>query len=156
MEIYQLLANNLQEVTCKIDNDLSYGIAGLSGSGKSTFCSTVADESIKRVVTLLPKSEYRFLFSDKLNSNFSAQDISDMPLVFYLGKSGFASNPRSTVGTHTGVFKEIRNCFAEKFDKTSDFFLLILLLCGVLNVKVAVHRLAKNVVIVEAQDILKK
>lgn len=122
MEIYQLLANNLQEVTCKIDNDLSYGIAGLSGSGKSTFCSTVADESIKRVVTLLPKSEYRFLFSDKLNSNFSAQDISDMPLVFYLGKSGFASNPRSTVGTHTGVFKEIRNCFAEKFDKTSDFF----------------------------------
>lgn len=122
MEICQLVANNLQEVTCKIDHDLSYGIAGLSGSGKSTFCSAVADESMKRVVTLLPKSEYRFLFSDKLKSNFSAQDISNMPLVFYLGKSGFGSNPRSTVGTHTGVFKEIRNCFAEKFDKTSDFF----------------------------------
>lgn len=122
MEINQLLANNLQEITCKLDNDLSYGIAGLSGSGKSTFCSAIADEAIKRVVTLLPKSEYRFLFSDKLNSNFSAQDISHMPLVFYLGKSGFASNPRSTVGTHTGVFKEIRNCFAKKFDKTSDFF----------------------------------
>lgn len=122
MEIRGLVANNLKEVTCEIDNDTSYGIAGLSGSGKSTFCSTIADESLRRVVTLLPKSEYRFLFSDKLKSNFSAQNISGMPLVFYLGKTGCMSNPRSTVGTHTGVFKEIRNCFAKKYDKTSDFF----------------------------------
>ncbi len=122
MEVNNLLANNLKGVSCKLNNELSYGIAGLSGSGKSTFCSEIADESLRRVVTLLPKSEYRFLFSDKLRSNFSAQDIKDMPLVFYLGKSGFASNPRSTVGTHTGVFKEIRKCFAGKFGKTSDYF----------------------------------
>ena len=68
MIIKNLRANNLHEVSCEILQNESIGIAGLSGSGKSTFCSTIADESLKRIVTLLPKSEYRFLFSDKVQA----------------------------------------------------------------------------------------
>ena len=66
MKINKLIANNLKQVTCQIEKDSSLGIVGLSGSGKSTFCLTIADETLKRIVTLLPKSEYRFLFSEKL------------------------------------------------------------------------------------------
>ncbi len=122
MKVNNLLANNIKCISCDVPTNISIGIGGLSGSGKSTFCSSIAEESLKRVVTLLPKSEYRFLFGDKIVSNYSAQRIEDMPLVFYLGKSGFASNPRSTVGTHTGIFKEIRQRFADEFGLASEYF----------------------------------
>lgn len=122
MKIKRLIANNISELSLEIGDDFSYGIAGLSGSGKSTLCSVVANEAIKRLATLLPKSEYRFLFGEKLNSNFSAQEIEQLPMVYYLGKSSLVSSPRSTIGTHTGIFKEIRKCFAEEYDKTLEFF----------------------------------
>lgn len=122
MEINRLIANNLNEVTISISNDVSIGIAGLSGSGKSTFCSTIANESMKRIVTLLPKSEYRFLFGNKISSNYSAEFISELPLVFYLGKKSFSSNQRSTIGTHSGIFREIREKFAVSSNKTTEFF----------------------------------
>lgn len=122
MKIYKLVSNNIKEISCNIKDDISIGIGGLSGSGKSSFCSAISNESIKRIVTLLPKSEYRFLFSDKLISNYSAQNISEIPLIFYLGKSNFSSNPRSTLGTHTGIYKEIRDFYATIHKKTSEFF----------------------------------
>lgn len=122
MEINKLIANNLNEISCHIDNNVSIGIAGLSGSGKSTFCSTIANESIKRIATLLPKSEYRFLFGERLTSNYSAEFIANLPLVFYLGKNSSASNPRSTLGTHTGIFRDIREKFAASFNATTEFF----------------------------------
>lgn len=122
MEIFQLKANNLKALETNIPLDKSLGIGGLSGSGKSTFCSAVADESLRRIVTLLPKTEYRFLFGEQVSSNYSASYISGLPLIFYLGKSSFSSNPRSTVGTHTGVFKEVRNNYANIFKISSEFF----------------------------------
>lgn len=69
MEIMNLRANNLKDISCSLTDQHSLGIGGLSGSGKSTFCMAVAQESFRRIVTLLPKSEYRFLFSDQLDSN---------------------------------------------------------------------------------------
>ena len=122
MQIKKLVTNNIKEVSTIISSNESIGIGGLSGSGKSSFCDALYQESIKRVVSLLPKSEYRFLFGEVLHSNFSAQGISELPLIFYLGKSSFSSNPRSTVGTHTGVFKEVRERYAKEYDLNSDFF----------------------------------
>ena len=122
MRIQNLTANNIKKLSCNLTADMSLGIAGLSGSGKSTFCRTISEEATKRVVTLLPKSEYRFLFGDNIISNYTAQTISELPMVFYLGKAGFASNPRSTLGTHTGFFKEIRNKFAQTHGKAAEFF----------------------------------
>lgn len=122
MKISELSVNNINNLSCSIEEDSSIGIGGLSGSGKSTFCTAVYSESIRRIITLLPKSEYRFLFGDCLGSNCSAAKIDEMPLVFYLKKNGFSSNPRSTLGTHSGLYKKIRMQFAEKYDKAPEFF----------------------------------
>ncbi|MBV7506621.1 ATP-binding cassette domain-containing protein [Bacillus sp. sid0103] len=122
MKINQLIANNINKLDASLDEDKSLGIAGLSGSGKTTFCQTIGEESKKRLVSLLPKAEYQYLFSNVMETNFSAIKMEDMPLVLFLGKSSISSNPRSTIGTHTGVFKEIRESLAEKFNLSPEVF----------------------------------
>ncbi|MFD9627220.1 ATP-binding cassette domain-containing protein [Peribacillus muralis] len=122
MKINRLIANNINKLDAQLPGDQSLGIAGLSGSGKTTFCQTIGEESKKRLVSLLPKSEYQYLFSDIMETNFSAIKMEEMPLVLFLGKSSISSNPRSTIGTHTGVFKEIRVCLAEKYNLSPEVF----------------------------------
>ncbi|WP_088041525.1 ATP-binding cassette domain-containing protein [Bacillus sp. EAC] len=122
MKINQLIANNISKLDATLPVDKSLGIAGLSGSGKTTFCQTIGEESKKRLVSLLPKAEYQYLFPNIMETNFSAIKMKEMPLVLFLGKSSISSNPRSTIGTHTGVFKEIRDCLAEKFNLSPEVF----------------------------------
>lgn len=122
MKINQLIANNINRLDTVLQEDQSLGIAGLSGSGKTTFCQTIGEESKKRLVSLLPKAEYQYLFPNIMETNFSAIKMEDMPLVLFLGKSAISSNPRSTIGTHTGVFKEIRVRLAEKFNLSPEVF----------------------------------
>lgn len=122
MKINQLISNNINRLDAALPVDKSLGIAGLSGSGKTTFCQTIGEESKKRLVSLLPKAEYQYLFPDIMETNFSAIKMAEMPLVLFLGKSSISSNPRSTIGTHTGVFKEIRVCMAEKFNLSPEVF----------------------------------
>jgi len=122
MKINKLIANNISKLDATLPVDKSLGIAGLSGSGKTTFCQTIGEESKKRLVSLLPKAEYQYLFPNIMETNFSAIKMEEMPLVLFLGKSSISSNPRSTIGTHTGVFKEIRDCLAEKFNLSPEVF----------------------------------
>ncbi|WP_417897692.1 ATP-binding cassette domain-containing protein [Bacillus haimaensis] len=122
MKINQLIANNINRLNAVLPEDQSLGIAGLSGSGKTTFCQTIGEESKKRLVSLLPKAEYQYLFSNIMETNFSAIKMEEMPLVLFLGRSSISSNPRSTIGTHTGVFKEIRERLAEKFNLSPEVF----------------------------------
>ncbi|MGE7689778.1 ATP-binding cassette domain-containing protein [Lysinibacillus sp. NPDC097214] len=122
MKINQLIANNINRLDVDLPEDQSLGIAGLSGSGKTTFCQAIGEESKKRLVSLLPKAEYQYLFPTIMETNFSAIKMQEMPLVLFLGKSSISANPRSTVGTHTGVFKEIREKLADKFDLSPEVF----------------------------------
>ncbi|WP_028391265.1 ATP-binding cassette domain-containing protein [Bacillus cihuensis] len=122
MKINQLIANNINKLDAALPEDQSLGIAGLSGSGKTTFCQTIGEESKKRLVSLLPKAEYQYLFPNIMETNFSAIKMEEMPLVLFLGRSSISSNPRSTIGTHTGVFKEIREHLAEKFNLSPEVF----------------------------------
>ncbi|MCM3389214.1 ATP-binding cassette domain-containing protein [Ureibacillus chungkukjangi] len=122
MKINQLIANNINRLDAFLPEDQSLGIAGLSGSGKTTFCQTIGEESKKRLVSLLPKAEYQYLFPNIMETNFSAIKMEEMPLVLFLGKSSISSNPRSTIGTHTGVFTEIRTCLAEKYNLSPEVF----------------------------------
>jgi len=122
MKINQLIANNINKLDTELPVDKSLGIAGLSGSGKTTFCQTIGEESKKRLVSLLPKAEYQYLFSNIMETNFSAIKMKEMPLVLFLGKSAISSNPRSTIGTHTGVFKEIRDTLADKYNFSPEVF----------------------------------
>lgn len=69
MEIKNLRLNNINDLSYTIDINSSLSVAGLSGSGKTSFCSTISEESLRRVIKLLPKSEYNFLFPDLLKKN---------------------------------------------------------------------------------------
>jgi len=89
MKINQLIANNIQKLDVSLPTDQSLGIAGLSGSGKTTFCQTIGEESKKRLVSLLPKAEYQYLFPNIMETNFSAIKMEGMPLVLFLGRSSF-------------------------------------------------------------------
>lgn len=122
LKINQLIANNINKLDAVLPVDKSLGIAGLSGSGKTTFCQAIGEESKKRLVSLLPKAEYQYLFPDIMETNFSAIQMEEMPLVLFLGKSSISSNPRSTIGTHTGVFKEIRVTLADKYNLSPEVF----------------------------------
>ncbi|SES10593.1 ATP-binding cassette domain-containing protein [Psychrobacillus sp. OK032] len=122
MKINQLIANNINKLDAALPVDQSLGIAGLSGSGKTTFCQTIGEESKKRLVSLLPKAEYQYLFPNIMETNFSAIKMEEMPLVLFLGRSSISTNPRSTIGTHTGVFTEIREYVAEKFNLSPEVF----------------------------------
>lgn len=122
MKIKQLIANNINRLDAALPEDKSLGIAGLSGSGKTTFSQTIGEESKKRLVSLLPKAEYQYLFPNIMETNFSAIKMEEIPLVLFLGRSSISSNPRSTIGTHTGVFTEIRACIADKFNLSPEVF----------------------------------
>ncbi|MBY7102405.1 MULTISPECIES: ATP-binding cassette domain-containing protein [Bacillus] len=122
MKVNQLIANNINKLDATIPFNKSFGIAGLSGSGKTTFCQTIGEESKKRLVSLLPKAEYQYLFPNIMETNFSAIKMEEMPLVLFLGKSSISSNPRSTIGTHTGVFTAVREKLAEVFNLSPEVF----------------------------------
>lgn len=122
MKIRQLTIHNIKYLNADIPTNTSVGISGWSGSGKSSFCQAVAAEAIKRLVTILPKSQYSFVFPELLKTNFGALQCNNLPCIEYLDNQPATSNARSTVGTHTGLFKEIRNCFAHATGQPSEFF----------------------------------
>lgn len=122
MKIRQLKINNIRGIDADIPTDTSVGISGWSGSGKSSFCQAIAAEAIKRLVTILPKSQYSFVFPDLLKTNFGALQCNNLPCIEFLDNQPATSNARSTIGTHTSLLKEIRNCFARATGQPSEFF----------------------------------
>lgn len=122
MKINNLFFHNLKNVSCALGTDFSLGIGGLSGSGKTSFCTAVYRETLFRIITLLPKSEYRFLFSKDIKSNFSSANMRDLPLTFFLVRLATSNNPRSTLGTQSGLFKLVRIHFAAVHKKAPEFF----------------------------------
>ena len=122
MIISNLTFHNIKNLSLKIKHDLSYGIAGFSGSGKSSFCSVLSAESKKRLITLLPKNEYQFLFPDLITTNYGAFGLEQLPLVHYLRNHTVNLSPRSTIGTNTGIYRKIREKYAIENAKSSEFF----------------------------------
>ena len=65
MKINELIANNINRLDVVLSDDQSLAIAGLSGSGKTTFCQTIGEES-KNVL---------FLYCQRLNINIYFQTL---------------------------------------------------------------------------------
>lgn len=82
MKVNQLIANNINKLDTDIPFNKSFGIAGLSGSGKTTFVKRLVKNQ-KRLISLLPKAEYQYLFPNIMETNFSAIKMEDMPLVLF-------------------------------------------------------------------------
>lgn len=81
MKVNQLIANNINKLVTDIPFNKSFGVAGLSGSGKTTFVKRLVKNQ-KRLI-LLPKAEYQYLFPNIMETNFSAIKMEDMPLVLF-------------------------------------------------------------------------
>lgn len=122
MIVQDLNFNNIRNLSKEISLNNSFSITGLSGSGKTSFCSMLSDESLRRVITLLPKSEYRFLFANLLEKEYTFNKISNIPLTFFLGKPLSSSNPRSTIGTHTSILSEIRKKYSDVYHVGTEYF----------------------------------
>jgi excinuclease UvrABC ATPase subunit len=122
MKIDQLNAHNIHGLHIDLPFDTSIGLSGWSGSGKSSFCRAVSDEATKRLVTILPKSKFMFLYPDMVKTNFGALHCSDLPCVEFLDNRPALTNARSTVGTHSTLYKEVRSQFARATRLPSELF----------------------------------
>ena len=126
LKINQLIANNINHLDTVLPENQTLGIAGLSGSGKTTFCQTIGEESKKRLVSLLPKAEYQYLFPNIMETNFSAIKMEEMPLVLFLGKSSISSNPRSTMTPIRVFLKRFARGLLKLFIFLQRYFPLIM------------------------------
>jgi excinuclease UvrABC ATPase subunit len=122
MKITNLSTHNISNLSIELSTTVSTGLSGFSGSGKSSFCEALNSEVIKRIVTILPKSQYNFLFPELIKTNYGVLDCSDLPCIEYLDNQPSTAGVRSTVGTHSTLFGDIRKMFAASTGKSSDYF----------------------------------
>lgn len=122
MIIDNLNFHNIRNLSVKIDHSESIAVTGWSGSGKSSFCDSITAESTKRLVTLLPKSDYRFLFPDLIETNYGALELRHLPFTQHIRNESPNHSARSTIGTSSGLFRAIRIAFARANDMPADYF----------------------------------
>ncbi|MDD7353477.1 MAG: excinuclease ABC subunit UvrA, partial [Peptoniphilaceae bacterium] len=99
-------ANNLKHISVKIPKYKIIAVTGVSGSGKSSFVfDTIANESQRLlnetyssyIQNLLPK--YKKTLADS---------ISNLPISLVINQKRLQGNSRSTVGTVTGIYSDLR------------------------------------------------
>lgn len=122
MKIINLSKHNIRSLNTEITVKDSLGIAGLSGSGKTTFCNAISAEYKRRIISLLPKADRDFLFKQLIKTDYGTLNISDLPPIKFFHQDGVIFSPRSTIGTHTGIFKSFRKIFAAKYNLSTQFF----------------------------------
>lgn len=122
MRINHISQNNIRDLSIELQVDQSLAIAGLSGSGKTTFCSLIHREYQRRLSMLLSKSDRNFLFPKLSKVNYGSILIENISPIDFYHKDCVTFTPRSTVGTHSGIFKSIRRAFAKAYHTSAQFF----------------------------------
>lgn len=122
MKIINLSKHNIISLNKEIEICDSLGIAGLSGSGKTSFCNAIFDEYRRRMISLLPNSDKEFLFRDFCQTDFGTLNLKEIPPIKFFHQDGISLSSRSTIGTHTGLLKSLRRIFADKYDLSTQFF----------------------------------
>ncbi len=122
MKIKDLTKHNIIGLNIEIPVQNSIGIAGLSGSGKTSFCKAVSNEFKRRMISILTKSDRDFLFKELAKTDFGTLSLQELPSIKFFHQDGIIFSPRSTIGTHTGIFKSIRRIFASKYGLSIQFF----------------------------------
>ena len=99
--------NNLKNVDIDIPLGCLIGVAGVSGSGKS---SLIADTLMPALKNKLHRAKLRPLPHDGIHG------ISHIDKLIEIDQSPIGKTPRSNPATFTGVFDDIRKLFAETLD----------------------------------------
>jgi excinuclease ABC subunit A len=118
LQMRSVTTNNLKSINVTIPHGRHTVITGVSGSGKSSLAFD----------TIYAEARNRFLanFSTYARSRIGMKDkpgfeeMSGLRPAFAVGQSGVHSNPRSTVGTYTGIHDLYRLLFSRAGVKDSD------------------------------------
>lgn len=106
IDVKKASTNNLKNISVKIPKHKIVAVTGISGSGKSSFVfDTIASESQRflnetysaYIQNLLPKYKKAEL-----------ESISNLPLSLVIDQKRIRGNSRSTVGTITGIYQDLR------------------------------------------------
>lgn len=98
--------NNLKNISIKIPKHKIVAVTGVSGSGKSSFVfDTIASQSQK----LLNENYSSYIKNLLPKYNNAVVDlISNLPFSLVISQSRLQKNIRSTVGTITGIYSDLR------------------------------------------------
>ncbi|MFA5250316.1 MAG: excinuclease ABC subunit A, partial [Parachlamydiales bacterium] len=103
--------NNLKEINLTLKTGELIVFTGLSGSGKSSLAfETIYQEGRRRYLESLPHSS-RQLFAERQKP--AAEEISGLTPTIAIEQKTISHNPRSTVGTMTGIYDFLRVLFAK-------------------------------------------
>lgn len=110
--------NNLHDVSVSIPKHLLVGIAGVSGSGKSSLISTFASGAQQAVASLFPP----FLQARMKTLEPGTVDALDgLTFTAIVGQNQFSKNVRSSVGTAVGIAPYLRLLFSRSAKPSSGF-----------------------------------
>jgi excinuclease ABC subunit A len=102
--------NNLRNISLKIPKNKLVVVTGVSGSGKSSLAfDTIYAEGYRRYIENLSGSAHFLLNPVKKPK---VEKIENIPPAIAISQNFNAYNPRSTVGTFTGVYDLLRTLFA--------------------------------------------
>lgn len=122
MKLEHVSKNNINDLVAELSLDSSTAVVGLSGSGKTSFCSLLYREYARRMVSLLSKADREFLFPELTKTDYGALGVSDVPPVKFFHKDTIFHSPRSTIGTRTGLYRSLRQKFAAYYNHSSQYF----------------------------------
>jgi len=122
MKLDHVNKNNLRDLTTDIKLNSSTAVVGLSGSGKTSFCSLLYREYTRRLVSLLTKADREFLFPELSKTEYGALGVSEVPPMKFFHKDTIFNSPRSTIGTRTGLYRSLRQKFAKAYHRSSQYF----------------------------------
>ncbi len=106
--------NNLKNIDLAIPKNKLVVITGVSGSGKSSLAfDTIYAEGYRRYMENLSSSARFFLMPIKKPQ---VAQIKNLSPTIAIGQKAFSNNPRSTVGTITGIYDYIKSLYANYGD----------------------------------------
>jgi excinuclease ABC subunit A len=112
--------HNLQDLDLTLERGTWTSIVGPSGSGKTTLVfDTLVREGERRYLGSLSSRARQFF--GKLG-RAEVRSLSGLPVPVAVGRRSVTRNPRSTVGTQSGVLDLLRLVFARVLGQFSDWF----------------------------------
>ena len=103
--------NNLKDIDLTLNHNELIVITGLSGSGKSSLAfDTIFIEGQRRYIESLSHADKHFLKEQK-KPDF--QEITGLSPTIAIEQKGFSKNPRSTIGTISGIYDYLRVIYAK-------------------------------------------
>lgn len=118
IEIINAKTHNLKDVSLVIPKHKMVGIAGVSGSGKSSLVSTLAAKAQQSYTTLFPPFVQARM---KTLDPGVVDNIKGLTFTAIVGQKKFSKNIRSSVGTVVGIAPYLRLLFSRLANPSAGF-----------------------------------